>query len=317
MSFTIRKPTVNDIPLLFEMIKMYHDEVNLLNKPFLNTKDNFIKDVFSDSSNVNFYIAEYQGNILGYCVYSFSHEIFFGNSISIGEIYLKKEYRRLGISIFLFSTIIDEAFDKNSSLIKYKVDITDKINIEIKEKLGVKIKKDLLVLDICRADFKKYSDANKQDDFPYEIRLAKSYELPDIFNCVEVLAETVGEKIETDIYKLMSDGFGSKPKFRIMVVLDNNEVISFISFVETYQTIAGKTLSIDQVFVKKEYRDKGIGMALLTKFYSYVYDKGYEKVETIIKKNQVEKFKKFNMMPYENLRMAYYFKEKFKNTDNV
>jgi len=314
MSFTIRDANGSDALVLFEMIVAYHDEVNIRNKPFTLTQGDFIKDCFEDKSRVRFFITEFNGNILGYCAYVFSYSVLNGPSMIVKEVYVKPDYRKIGVSIFIFSKIIDTAFKNNSHYVNWVVDISDKKLIEVEEKAGVVINRDILILNIYREDIKGYLQAFLKDN-TYEIRLAKAYELPDIFECIQNLAKATKEKVHTDVYKLMSDGFSMNPKFKILVVTIDNMVSGFMSFFESYSTYCGKTLIVDQVFVRDEVRGKGLAHSLLTGLFEYAYNNGYAKVETSISKYEVEKIevlKEVYVYPYDNLRVAHYVKEEYK-----
>lgn len=318
MSFTIRDANVNDALALFEMIEAYHSEVNIRNKPFTISKSDFIKDCFEDNSKIKFFITEFNGNVLGYCAYVFSYGVLDGLSIIVNEVYVKPDYRKIGVSIFIFSKVIDLAFKTNCHYVYWVVDITDKKLIEVEEKVGVVINRDMLILNIYRENINGYLKAFLKNN-PYEIRLAKAYELPDIFECITNLANATSQKVHTDIYKLMSDGFSMNPKFKIIVVTIDNMVSGFMSFFESYSTYCGKTLIVDQVFVRAEVRGKGLAHSLLTGLFEYAYNNDYTKVETSISKYEVEKIerlKEVNVYPYENLRVAHYMKEEYKKLYN-
>jgi len=318
MSFTIRDANGSDALALFEMIVAYHGEVNIRNKPFTLNKSDFIKDCFDDKSRVHFFITEFNGSVLGYCAYAFSYSVLNGPSLIVKEVYVKPDYRKIGVSVFIFSKIMDTAFKNDSHYVHWVVDISNKQIIEVEEKAGVVINRDILILNIYRNDIKDYLNAFLKDN-PYKIRLAKAYELPDVFECVNNLAKITNKKVHTDVYKLMSDGFSMNPKFKVLVVTINNIVSGFMSFFESYSTYCGKTLIVDKVFVIDEVRGKGLEHSLLTGLFEYAYNNGYTRVETLISKFEVEKIerlKEFNVFPYPNLRLAYYVKEEYKKLYN-
>jgi predicted GNAT superfamily acetyltransferase len=96
-------------------------------------------------------------------------------------------------------------------------------------------------------------------------------------------------------------------------------VSGFMSFFESYDTYCGKTLIVDQVFVREEVRGKGIAHSLLTGVFEYAYANGFSKVETSISQYEVEtieRLKEVNVYPYDNLRIAHYLKEEYKKLYN-
>ncbi len=318
MSFTVRNANVNDAAIIYEMITLYQEEVNIRNSKFTNSLESFINDCFGNDSIVHFFIAEFQENILGYCGYTHSYNITSGPSINILEVFVKKEYRNIGVSVFLFSKVIDVAFANNSFLIKWAISLKDEKLVAVEEKAGVFINKDILILNISNENLKKHLTIfNKKQAF--EVRLVKSYELPDVFECVKNLAIETKTDLKQDVYKLMSAAFSTKPKINVMVVLIDNEVFGFMSFYEAYCTCSGKSLIVDQVYVDKKHRAKGIGTSLLNGLFKHAYDNDYSKVESSISKFEVEKIealKEVGVFPYENIRVAWYVKEDYKKLYN-
>lgn len=313
MSFTIRQAKINDALALFDMIKEYHIEVNLLNKPFSNTRDNFIKTVFGDKTNIFFLIAEYQNNILAYCAYTYNYEVLFGASLNIKEIFVKKEYRKLGVFIFIVAKIIDIAAEQECYLIKWVTDLNNERINKVKEKFGVTINKEEWLLNIHKENIKKYLDKHKGIGGK-EVRFVKTYELPDVFSCMETLANDNNIKQKIDLYKLISDGYTTNPKFKIMIVVEHNEIVGFLSFSESYGTSEGKVLILDVYFVKDNYRDKSYGSSLFIKFYQFAFDNDYTNVETRIDKSKTEKLdklKEFDIFPFKDLRCANFIKEEY------
>lgn len=319
MSFTVRKAIITDAPILFKMIEAYHNERNILNKPFTNTEIEFIKTCFNENTKIYFYLSEFDDNILGYVAYSFSYSILKGESMTFNEMFVKKEYRKIGVSTFLNSKAIDIAFDKKCYSLNWVINITDKKLVEIEEKIGININKDTLILNIYKENIKNYVDKYYKNDI-FEVRLVKTYELPDVFECVKKLALDSNKKLHTDIYKLMADGFTKKQKFKIFVGVVNNDVTGFMSFYDSYSTSSGKTLIVDQVFVKSELRLRDGAKAILSGLLKYAYDNDYSKVETSISKYEVttiERLKEMNIFPYKNLRVATYKKEDYEQLYNT
>jgi GNAT superfamily N-acetyltransferase len=62
---------------------------------------------------------------------------------------------------------------------------------------------------------------------------------------------------------LLRDGFGPNPKFRAHIAEWNGQPAGYAVFFGYYSTWAGPGLYLEDVFVRLEFRGKGIGMALL------------------------------------------------------
>jgi GNAT superfamily N-acetyltransferase len=62
---------------------------------------------------------------------------------------------------------------------------------------------------------------------------------------------------------LVRDGFGPDPKFRALIAEWDGKPAGYALFFGYYSTWAGPGLYLEDIFVRSQYRGKGIGMALL------------------------------------------------------
>src|SRR6202050_2408346 len=62
---------------------------------------------------------------------------------------------------------------------------------------------------------------------------------------------------------LLRDGFGEKPKFRALIAEWSGQTAGYALFLGYYSTWVGPGLYLEDIFVRPEFRGKGIGMALL------------------------------------------------------
>lgn len=314
MSFIVRKATVNDAHEVYEMIKTFHNEVNIYESTFLLSQESFIDDCFNDNSKLHIRIATFNDLTIGYSAYTLSYNIFKGDFFTIKEIFVKKEYRKIGVSIFLFSDLLDIANQLNVHLIDWEIDISDKINIEIEKKADVILKQNLLIIKIDNLKAQKVLSKNNNIKNSFIIDFVKSYELPDVFNCMLDYATEFNLTLATDIYKLMCDGYSLNPKFKIIVAKKDNEIVGFLSFYISYSTQLGKTLTGDQIFIKKKYRNNKVATKLLFYFFKFMITNNFEKIDAVISKYEVEKIerlKEFGVFPYMNLRIANFDKEAY------
>ena len=306
MSFTIREATINDSLELFEMVKIYHEEINLRKKPFANSISGFIKECFEEKSKIFYHVAEYKGNMIGYSAYIFSYNIFNGASIYIKEVFIKNEYRNIGVASFLFTNIVDIAKKNNSHLINCIIDSSNTERVSLLKKNNFTILDDLLLLNIFKNDVELYLETVSTVVFP-KVRFAKSYELHDLYELISDLAIEMKEEQHIDLYQLMKDGFANNPKFKVLVTLNNDEVVGFTSFYETYNTYIGKYINVDKVYVKKEFQKQKHGLSLMVNLFKHAHSNQFEKLETILSKYNVEiieQLKEFGIYPYDNLRVA-------------
>jgi GNAT superfamily N-acetyltransferase len=67
---------------------------------------------------------------------------------------------------------------------------------------------------------------------------------------------------ETDLAR---DGFGVNPKFHALIAEWNQQPAGYAVYFDYYSSWAGSGLHLEDVFVRPQFRGKGIGMALLAK----------------------------------------------------
>jgi GNAT superfamily N-acetyltransferase len=114
------------------------------------------------------------------------------------------------------------------------------------------------------------------------LRFATPDDAPAIFTLVSELAKY--EKLEhevsssaADFEKLLAD-----PMSKVEVLLANwsGETIGFALFFENYSTFLGKPgLYLEDLFVRPEFRTKGIGTALMAHLIEIARARGYGRVE--------------------------------------
>ncbi|MGA8622548.1 MAG: GNAT family N-acetyltransferase [Candidatus Sulfotelmatobacter sp.] len=62
---------------------------------------------------------------------------------------------------------------------------------------------------------------------------------------------------------LTKDGFGTNPKFRALIAERDGEAAGYALFFGYYSSWAGPGLFLEDLFVRPQYRSRGIGKALL------------------------------------------------------
>jgi len=64
---------------------------------------------------------------------------------------------------------------------------------------------------------------------------------------------------------LRRDGFGDNPQFRALVAECDGQPAGYALFFEYYSTWVGRGLYLEDLFVREEFRGRGIGTALLAR----------------------------------------------------
>jgi GNAT superfamily N-acetyltransferase len=63
--------------------------------------------------------------------------------------------------------------------------------------------------------------------------------------------------------ELLRDGFGAYPKFRALIAEWDDKIAAYALFYGYYSTWLGPGLYLEDLFVREQFRGKGIGKALL------------------------------------------------------
>lgn len=110
----------------------------------------------------------------------------------------------------------------------------------------------------------------------YSIRAATIEDAPAIMAMIREFAEF--EHLETSVIQddIERDGFGPAPKFRALVAEWNGRPAGYAIFFEFYSSFQGRAgLFLDDIFVRPEFRQQGIGKALLAHVAALAYKEGY------------------------------------------
>jgi GNAT superfamily N-acetyltransferase len=75
---------------------------------------------------------------------------------------------------------------------------------------------------------------------------------------------------------VLRDGFGTSPKFRAMIAEWDGKTAGYVVFFEFYSTFQGRSgLFLEDIYVRSEFRQKGIGQALLAQVAKVAWEENY------------------------------------------
>ncbi|MCG1037481.1 GNAT family N-acetyltransferase [Polaribacter sargassicola] len=112
------------------------------------------------------------------------------------------------------------------------------------------------------------------------VRLAEKKDMQSVFNLITELAvfEKEPDAVEITVQDLERDGFSEKPKFKVFVAEQENNIIGIALFYERYSTWKGRTIHLEDLIVTKEKQKIGAGKALYAAVLKYAYNNNYNRV---------------------------------------
>lgn len=96
------------------------------------------------------------------------------------------------------------------------------------------------------------------------VRQATSEDIPAVHALIVELAiyERAGNEVETTVAQLIEDGFGPERIFELFVAESEGAIVGMALWYTKYSTWKGKCGFLEDLVVRDEFRDKGIGRAL-------------------------------------------------------
>ena len=112
------------------------------------------------------------------------------------------------------------------------------------------------------------------------LREGKKSDMDSVLMLIKELAtfEKESDAVELTASDLKKDGFGESPAFKVFVAEQQGEVIGMALFYERYSTWKGRSIHLEDLIVKQEYRAKGVGKALYTKVLTYAHEQKMRRV---------------------------------------
>jgi len=115
-----------------------------------------------------------------------------------------------------------------------------------------------------------------------KIRFAEVSDTQEIFSLIKELAEyeKLSHTITTSVDELKENLFGKDRFVEILIAEYENKIAGQALFFKNFSTFLGKPgIYLEDLYVKHEFRGKGIGKALLEKIISIAKERNYGRVE--------------------------------------
>ncbi len=119
----------------------------------------------------------------------------------------------------------------------------------------------------------------------FNIRKSTKEDMPAVLHLIKELAdyEKMEHEVEITSEDLVKEGFGEDPLFDCFIAEKNDgEVVGMALIYFRFSTWKGKTLHLEDLMVKKEYRGEGLGIALYSEVIKFGASHGVKRIEWIV-----------------------------------
>lgn len=116
------------------------------------------------------------------------------------------------------------------------------------------------------------------------IRKAKKEDMGEVLKLINELAifEREPEAVIIDENDLVRDGFGENPAFHCFVAEADGRIEGMALVYFRYSTWKGKTVHLEDLIVREEFRGKGLGSALYTRVIQFAVEENVKRTEWVV-----------------------------------
>lgn len=135
----IREMTSKDIDSVLDMMRIFYNSPAVLHKASDDILKKDIEDCISDLPFIEGYIIEHNDEIAGYSMLAKSYSTeYAGICIWIEDLYIKPEYRSLGLGTQFFEFVNNKYDSSSSAAVRFRLEVepSNKQAIHIYKKCG-------------------------------------------------------------------------------------------------------------------------------------------------------------------------------------
>lgn len=295
MSFIIRKGKERDMASVLDLLKELAIIKGKENEVVITIYD-LINAGFSTEKLFNAYVAEKNEKIVGFALFCKTYSTN-GRSIILEDIYVNNENKKSGIGLALFSKFLEYAIKNKIHRLEWAIKEEHENLIKMYQRAGAKVLYDTRIFEMNKAVIKKLATENftlREEDTKGKviIRKGEMKDMSSVLDLIKELAKYKNSTCDIDVYDLMKDGYIKNPFFHTFVAEVNDEIVGMLLFYHTFSTLNGKSLNLEDLHVKAEYRTMGIGKALNHKFFEYAYNNKKSRIQQAIYDWDIEAIKR-------------------------
>jgi len=135
---TIREATLSDVDTVYDLIiaiAKHHNQEQYV----ITSKEELIHSGFADKPNFGVLLAENNGEIAGYCSYTWNYSIWLGSSyMNIDDVFVWQKFRGMQIGEALMLKAKEVSLAKGAKRIRWEVEQDNVGAIRFYQRLGAK-----------------------------------------------------------------------------------------------------------------------------------------------------------------------------------
>ncbi len=116
------------------------------------------------------------------------------------------------------------------------------------------------------------------------IRKGNQEDMPAVLSLIKELAtfERAPDAVVVTVDELIADGFSKNILFQTFIAEYNGEIVGMALFYNRYSTWKGKTIHLEDLIVKENKRQLGIGKALYDAVLTHAFNEKVRRVEWVV-----------------------------------
>jgi GNAT superfamily N-acetyltransferase len=116
----------------------------------------------------------------------------------------------------------------------------------------------------------------------FRLEAATERDVPVILSLIKALAEyeQLADQVESTTADLRTALFGPRPAAEVLMAYAGDQPAGFALYFQSFSTFAGRPgLYLEDIFVKPEWRRRGLGQQLLARLARIAVERGYGRME--------------------------------------
>lgn len=281
IELTIRPATVDDVPVLFNLV-LALAEYEKLSHAVTGNPEALGEHLFGSNPYAETLLAEYAGQAVGFALFFHNYSTLLTKpGIYLEDLFVLPEFRRKGIGKAIFAYLAQLAIARNCGYLEWSVLDWNEPAIAFYRRMGASISANHRICRITGHSLTKLADGTSSSI----LRSAVPHDVPELVRLVQVKAELeqTSDIVIGTADTLKEHLFGSRNYAEATIVEQSGEIVGYATFCHNYSTFLTKPgLYLEDSFISPDYRHQKIDSAVLTHFAQLAVSRNCGRVECLV-----------------------------------